>query len=496
LGFRQFFERWLHNSASPGPAATAQPSVAPTSPPAVVAAAQQPVADTYRFASALDAVPAAPTVVSQHKTAVAGLRTSDRFNVSTTARDPRTGRVTAKTLRYYADRNAWIRIALNRRKSQIAQANWYIARRDRPTEKADPRVVKAVGDLFRFVNPKMESFRSLMDQVVEDLLVLDAGTIEIEKNLAGSIVALYAVDGATIAPDPDWDGSDPRAIRYRQFVNGQAGASWANDDMVYMMHNPSTTSVIGQSPVETLVRVIEAELYGESYDFKMLKQTSPAGVLELGPSVPPEDVDAFRVYYEDEMAGKRDVAIFGGGDPNAKHGGIAWHPMQRTAAEMQRREYMKWLATKIAAVFEMDMGVFNLTDTLHRTTAQRAQSLTDEGHKSLALLVQEYITREIVSQFDDEHCFMFADLNSRDEEAQGILDERALRMGVRLPNEIRARDGRGPLAYGSTYFIAGKGPWTGVSSQGQRPTDEGARNPLQEPAASAEPVNIDDEPNA
>jgi hypothetical protein len=412
-----------------------------------------------------------------------GTSNGDALHKSKTT-DPRTGRVVARVLRYYADHNEWVRIAVNRRKRQISQAKWHIARIDDPEADPDQRVVKAVQELFQTVNTKDESFRSLMDMICEDLLILDGGVIEKEKTLGGGIANLWAVDAATIAPDKEWDGSDATAIRYRQLIDGKVVASWTNDEMVYMMQNPRTTSVIGWSAVETLIQIVEAELYGETYDFQILKKTAPAGILDLGPAVPPEDVSAFRDYYESEIAGSRDVAIFGGGDPQAK-AGVTWHPMQRTAVEMQRRDYMKWLATKIAAVFEMDLGVFNLTETQHRTTAERAQNLTDEGHKALALLVQEYITREIVREFDDKHGFVFSDLNSRDEEAQSIMDERALRMGTIVPNEIRARDDLGdPLPYGDTYFIAGKGPWTGMSSQGQRPTDEGAINPVEEPDGS------------
>ena len=227
--------------------------------------------------------------------------------------------------------------------------------------------------------------------------------------------------------------------------------------MIYMMQNPRTTSVIGWSAVETLIQVVEAELYGETYDFKMLKQAAPSGVLDLGPGVPPEDVDAFRDYYQAEIAGEKSVAIFGGGDPQAKSG-IQWHVMQRSAVEMQRREYMKWLATKISAVFSLDMAVYNLTEDQHRTTSERAQNLTDEGHRALALLVQEYITREIIAEFDEDHAFVFSDLNSRDAEAQGLLDERALKYGYLVPNEIRARDDLGePLPYGEHILYPRKG---------------------------------------
>ncbi len=83
----------------------------------------------------------------------------------------------SKMLRNYADTSEAVRTAINWRKQQVAQARHRIVRIDDPRRAPDPRVVAQVTQLLQYVNPKRESFRSLMDQVVEDLIVLDAGCI-------------------------------------------------------------------------------------------------------------------------------------------------------------------------------------------------------------------------------------------------------------------------------------------------------------------------------
>lgn len=363
-------------------------------------------------------------------------------------------RRSSRMLRHFAHTNEWIRVAIDRRKQQISQANWHIARIDDPNEKPDPRVVKAVGELFRYVNPKRESLRSLLDQVLEDLLVLDAGVIEIDKALGGAIKGLFAVDGATIAPDPNWDGTDQKAVRYRQYIDDNVYASWRNDEMIYMMASPMTTSSIGWSKVETLIRIIEAELYGEDFDYDMLRQTAPAGVLQVG-GLPDAQVKEFRAYYDEEIAGSRDIAIIGdGGDGE---GELKFVSFTRSPAEMQRAEYKKWLATKIAAVFQMDLGVFNLTEQIHKSIGEKQERLTDDGHIALAKLVEEYFTREIVWQFDENHAFRFSDLNDHDAITRGKLDEQYIRIGALTPNEIRARAGFKPVEWGDNPWAMAKG---------------------------------------
>lgn len=395
----------------------------------------------------------------------------------------------SKLLRHFADSNEWIRVAIDRRKQQISQARWHIVRLDDPNRPPNVRVVNAVGKLFRYVNPKRESLRSLLDQVVEDLLVLDAGVIEKEKTLGGQIHALWAVDGATIAPDPFWDGSDPKAPRYRQFIDGIFRGDWLNDQMIYMMATPRTTSVIGWSKVETLVRIIEAELYGEAFDYDMLRQTAPQGILDLGPGLTPEQVIERREYWESDIAGTRNIAIMGGADAGE---GPKWIQLQRNADELQRSEYKKWLATKIAAVFQMDLGVFNLTEQIHKSIGEKQQSLTDEGHRALATLVEEFITRELIWEFDENHAFRFSDLNLRDASTQAELDKTYIGVGALTPNEIRARDGLEKVPWGDEPYILtkGSGPLSVVSA----PSDPDAPNSPEEPdeEGNDEPATEDD----
>ncbi len=381
----------------------------------------------------------------------------------------------AEMLRRWADTNEWVRIAINRRKRQISQARWQIVRLDDPQRPPDPCVVNAVGDLFRYVNPKRESFRSLMDMVLEDLLVLDAGCIEKEKTLGGKIAALYAVDGATIAPNPEWDGETPRQPRYDQFINGRKVASFRNDELVYMMNSPRSFSAIGWSPVESLARSIEADLYGDDFDYDMLRQTAPAGLIDLG-ALSNTDTEAFREYYESELEGQRRVGIIGGAGIDANGNPVSrsatWISMQQSARDLERQSYRTWIATKVAAAFELDLGVFNLTANLHKDTGGHQQALTDEGHRSLGRLVEEFVTREIVAEFDENHGFVLSDLNARDALAQADLDAKQIAMGALTPNEIRARDGLEPVAWGDAPWIASKGPWTGGSSLGSKPDDE------------------------
>lgn len=382
--------------------------------------------------------------------------------------DPRRG---AAMMRNFSRNNKWVRLAINYRRQQISKAQWKLVRIDDPKATPDDAVVKRVRELFRFVNPKRESFKTLLDMVIDDILVLDAGCIEKEKNFGGQIVAMYGVDGSTIIPDPGWDGSDPNATRYYQIINGREVAQLRNDQLVYMMGVPTTYSPIGWSVVETLMRAIEADLYGDDYDFRMLKQTAPAGILSLGPGVTADTVTAFRTYYEEEIAGSQDVAIFGGGEPGAG-AGVSWEPFGRSARDNQRAEYRDFVIKAIAAVFQVDKGLFNITESVNRSTSRTQQERTDEGLEGLADLLEEYISREIIAEIDDRHGFKFDGLSDRDEAKQAEIDSTLVGSGILTVNEIRAQRGLDPVEWGDAPFLPTVGPVSPEVPEEQQPEDD------------------------
>ena len=68
-----------------------------------------------------------------------------------------------------------------------------------------------------------ETFRSVMEQALEDALVGGFGAIEMELTEdAGRPLELWPVDGATIRVNAKWDG-DPTTPRYAQTRTARAG---------------------------------------------------------------------------------------------------------------------------------------------------------------------------------------------------------------------------------------------------------------------------------
>ena len=386
----------------------------------------------------------------------------------------------AKMLRQFADNCEPVRTAINWRKQQVAQARHRIVRIDDPRRPPDPRVVDAANRLFQFINPKRESFRSLMDMEIEDLLVLDAGCIEKEKCVGPSkdtgskIAALWAVDGSTIEPDPNWDGSDPKAIRYRQYLDGKLHTELRNDQLVYMMQTPTTHRLRGMSQVETLVAVIESSLFGERYARELLRNAAPPGMLYLGTGLSDQQVDSFRERYKSEVLGSGEMMVGGGGTGSPDFIKFGWSPR-----DLLFDEYRQWLINIIAFVFQIDKTIFGMVDDVNRSTSKTMSARTDQGFVALARLVAEYITREIISEIDPNHGFEFLDLVVTDPLIQAKIDQVYSTIGALTPNEIRAeRFGLDPVPWGDAPYNA-----TGSATPDPLSEDEPAADNGEGPSA-------------
>ena len=115
------------------------------------------------------------------------------------------------------------RKAINTIKDRIAGMRWRIQPRPGRVPGAAPdadRRIQILTDNFDTPNPD-DSFRSLSEQVLEDVIVGGFGAIEVEKRAIRSIPWVWPVDGATIRMRSDWDGL-PGSPRYVQ-VTGKSG---------------------------------------------------------------------------------------------------------------------------------------------------------------------------------------------------------------------------------------------------------------------------------
>jgi HK97 family phage portal protein len=355
----------------------------------------------------------------------------------------RVAKTNVNVFRHWAEHSEWVRAAINIRKSQVSSAEWDIVPNN-PGLKYPHRQQAKLRRLFEIPNPALDSFKSFIEPVIEDILVLDAGVVEEVRNARGDPIELWPTDGGKIRVNALWDG-DPMEPRYFWYPDGQERARFLNRDMLYIMANPRTYSVVGLSPLETLKLTIDAELAGHEYNRRQVSNAPPEGVFNLGEGARPDQVEDFQKYWEMEIAGRASTAFIGG----TKN--PAFIPFRGTNQDMQYMEWQNYLVRKIAAVFSLSPQDLGLTFDVNRSTSETLNDQSeDRGIRPLMRLIQEHLTREVV--WDDAFggpennlAFRFTKLNLRETLGSAKVEEIQLaRMPSRSVNEIRKEKGLEP----------------------------------------------------
>lgn len=315
--------------------------------------------------------------------------------------------------RNWAEHSEWIRAVISIRKAQISSAEWDIVPMD-PNKPYDEGLQKEIRARFERPSPAVDSFRSWVEPIIEDELVLDAGVIEKERTFGGDLAALHSVDGATIKVSALWDGSKPKEPRYWWSPTPTFEVPFLNDDLVYIMASPRTYTVMGLSPLETLKMTIDAELGASQYNTRQVQQAAPDGLFDLGEGAREEQVDAFKAYWESEVAGRGALGFLGGTK------GAQFIKFRDSNRDMQYDEWLKYLVRKICAVYLISPQDVGLTFDINRSEGQVQQEMTqDQGLRPLMALNQDFFTREIVwdTSFggpENNLAFRFTRLNIKD----------------------------------------------------------------------------------
>jgi phage portal protein BeeE len=338
------------------------------------------------------------------------------------------------------------RKVINTIKDRIAGMRWRVqAKRGKSLDQILDGPVRAqiLTDNFDAPNPD-DSFRSLAEQVLEDVIVGGFGAIEVQstENPERPLV-LWPVDGATIRMKTDWDGL-PGSPRYVQATGGfgSAGNIVLNDDeLIYLRLNPRTHTPFGLGRLEVAFETINAFLGAHRYAARLASNSVVEYALWLQ-GLTPEHHERLIRWWQDEIEGtgrvpilsvenKPEVLRFGGG----------------TDADL-RLQWQEFLLRVIADAFDLPPQFLGVERDVNRSTATEMNDLAfRQAIVPTARLFAEYLTRGAIGKklgWDDLE-FVFADVDVPDEMQEAQIQEILLRNGVMTVDEVRRARGLAPM---------------------------------------------------
>jgi hypothetical protein len=370
------------------------------------------------------------------------------------------------------------RRAINCIKDRIAGMRWRVQPRQGRALQALPYGAERVSILtsnFEAPNPD-DSFRSLAEQVLEDIIVGGYGAIEVQVNAgwdtarenllqqkpaeAGELttaelrsagqpragvatlpVSMWAVDGSSIRMNLEWDGS-PHSQRYLQVSDSSNTKIELDDDeLIYIRLNPRTHTPFGLGRLEVAFETINSFLGAHRYASRLASNSVVQYALWLQ-DLTPEHHERLIRWWQDEIEGtgkvpilsvesKPEVLRFGGG----------------TDADL-RLQWQEFLLRVVASAFDLPPFYLGVERDVNRSTAEEMNDLAfRQAVVPTARLLAESLTRGAISKklgWDDLE-FVFADVDATDPLEEAQIQEILLRNGVLTVNEVRRMRGLGEV---------------------------------------------------
>lgn len=383
------------------------------------------------------------------------------------------GRISYDTLRRIALSVYVARICINSLKSKVTKTKWVIQPIDQTKRKKGPvndERIEELENFFRHPNQNDETFRTLLDKMCEDLLVLDAVSIEKTRFPDGKLAELHFVDSATIRPVYDEfgnqdveiplplkEGEETLPVSYLQILNnsqyggpesGDIVAAWPKKDFIHFHMHPQGSMEgfgYGLSPLEGVMSVVSNLLNSDNFNSTYFEEGAfPPVILNIVGQINQRDLDAFKEYFYQELSGQfHRPAILAS---NQKSEVINLKDF--TNRDMQFMEYTMWLAKMLCAAYEMSPEDIGITDTTGSKSVSEVQKDLSEskGYGSILDLFKQVFNQEIVWKdfgYDDLE-FDWVATDDTDPDIASQIHDRALKNGSRTLNEVRLSQGLTP----------------------------------------------------
>lgn len=347
-------------------------------------------------------------------------------------------------LRGFADACDIVRLLIETRKDQLCGLGWTI----QPIEvgppgtkpQADPRIASLTA-FFRSPDGQ-HSWSEWLRMVLEDMLVLDAPALYVQRTFGGGLFALRPIDGATIKrliDDRGWMPPPPSPA-YQQVLRGMPAINYTDDELIYKPRNVRTHRIYGCGPVEQIVVTMQLLLSRQASSLEYYQSGNlPEGFLTAGKDWTPDQIASYQAYLDTMLSGnfaeRRKVRV---APENSK-----WQAAKEPAL---KSDFDEWLARIACFAFGYPPSAF--VRDMNRSTSESAKQAGDEeGVNPIRAWVKELLDGIIQRRMGHADLeFAFCDKEAQDPMQRAQIDQIYLAAGVLLPDEVRADLGKAPLS--------------------------------------------------
>jgi len=302
-----------------------------------------------------------------------------------------------------------------------------------------------------------DSFRAFSKKATRDVLTYDQWCWEKIRDRKGRPSKFIALPSESIRPAvSDIEHMEPAELRSRvshvQVYENQVIAEFSTDDIAFCVMNPRSdlrANGFGFSPIEQVIRLTTAWLFGFEYNTKFFTQGSAIkGLINIKGAIPDRQLRAFRRMWYSMISGIQNSWK----TPIVNADELQWISMHSTNREMEYGSWMDWLTKLICAIYGIDPLEINFiygagggsSMFSSRPNAAEVTESKDKGLRPLLTHIEDHINSHMIWELNPDFEFSFTgyDAKAQDKETERRGKEVTTHKTV---NEIRAEENEEPL---------------------------------------------------
>lgn len=389
-------------------------------------------------------------------------------NVNANPRPRAYSPVSFQNLRAFANVEQ-VRLAIETRKDQLERLSWNIKPIDeksarKSADEISPRL-KAVEAFWKRPDG-VRPFRRWFRRSLEDLLVLDAPAFQMLRTRGGGprgvgkLIGMEVIFGDSIKPMVDDTGRRPTGladIAYQQYLPGK-GVVWTdlrNQDLMYAPRNERPNHEYGYGPVEQIIVTINTIIRRQAAQLAYFTEGNvPAGILNAPEGWQPAQIKEIQEWMDAKLKGL-----------TAEQAKLLWTPAgtkyQAFKEAPLKDDFDEWLARIVAFAFSLPPTPF-IRQMNKGTAGEDQERGLEEGLEPLKLWWKEIADAVIQDELGHPDLeWAWNDEAEVDRVQQNEMDDKNLRNGSVVIDEVRDRRGQDPLpdGLGSRAMVyTGTGP--------------------------------------
>ena len=361
---------------------------------------------------------------------------------------------------------------------RIATWDWAVKPTIDPREKEEYKkahdVAESVRRFLEVPNASGVTWQETMTALVTNLLVYDAGAMELVRSKSGDLVELAVWLGTEWFPITDEHGHLLRFEQEREGV-GQSGAELAPGDLAYFQLFRNTRSNLGLPLLESVINECITTILADEHAMTALDADEiPPGLLVLGGVAGPA---AERARADLQSMRGKDHSIRVITSPVPQGIEAKWVELRRSPKDLEMREIVDSMRRTIWRVFGVTPVELGDTDGVPRAAAEVQMDVASSHLITPILeLLQARINAQIMPALlgDNVDLVRFAFDRAAPASAKEKLDnakraETLLKSGVLTINEVRSEMGYLPVDGGDQpllYTSVGPLPLTSIAQGG------------------------------